>query len=102
MPIDENAAARGHVERGNQSDHGRFACARWADQRRYSSRLRYEADIMQDGFSGVIRKVGILEYHLPVNAAQPFDAIGTLVLEIFVQNFTRAFEPGKSFCDLRA
>src|SRR5205085_4742887 len=100
--IDEHFSAARRIEGGDQADDGGFSRAGRADQRGHGPGLGGEADVVQHFLVLFVREADVLRFDAAVDAVYRGAAAGSFVFRLFVEDFTRAFEAGDGFGDLRA
>src|SRR5262245_411055 len=100
--IHEDAPTRRFVERCDQTYDGGLPCSGWPDESGHSSRLRIETYAEQNLLAGVIGKIDIVENQFTVDSIDVDRAARIFVFCFFVEDFTRAFEAGDRFRQLRA
>ena len=100
--VDQHAAGGRGVEGAEQADDGGFSGARRAHEGGDGSRLRLEADAVQNGLVGVVSEFDIVKAHRAVDGGHRNGAAWALVLFQFGHEFVGAVEAGKGLGQLRA
>ena len=90
------------MEGCDEADDGGFAGAGRADEGGDGPRLRFEIDIVQDGLSGIVGEIDMLEDNAAFDRADGLSSARVFVFRLFAQHFLCAVEPGEGFGDLRA
>ncbi len=101
-PVHQHSAARGSIERRDETDHRGFPRARRSDQCGHVARLGLKADLLENRFAGVIGKTHILKRNATLDAIHNDRAARRFIFRLFAQDFARAFETCERLSDLRA